>query len=233
MAKASRRTTRSTGARRAGSRTAGASDPRDAIIDAFMGLAAERSVRSIGLGDIADRAGISLAALREAYAGKLGILAGFARRIDLAVLTDGPADPASEPRDRLFEIMMRRFDALSPYKPAIDRMARSTRCDPGLAAVLHRLAVRSQKWTLVAAGIRHGGLRGRVAVEGAVLVYAETMRTWLDDDDQDLGRTMAALDRALRRGERGMQMLSDLCSLLPRFDRRRRRRRPSDEAAMG
>ncbi len=233
MAKASKRTTRSTGARSTGSRTTGASDPRDAIIDAFMALAAERSVRSIGLGDIADRAGISLAALREAYGGKLGILAGFARRIDLAVLADGPADPESEPRDRLFEIMMRRFDALAPYKPAIDRMAHSARCDPGLAAVLHRLAARSQKWTLVAAGIRFGGLGGRVAVEGAVLAYAETMRAWLDDDDPDLGRTMAALDRALRRGERGMRMLSDLCSLLPRFDRRRRRRRSSDEAAMG
>ena len=176
----------------------------------------------------------SLAALREAYGGKLGILAGFARRIDLAVLADGPADPESEPRDRLFEIMMRRFDALALYKPAVDRMAHSARCDPGLAAVLHRLAVRSQKWTLVAAGIRLGGLRGRVAVEGAVLAYAEAMRAWLDDDDPDLARTMAALDRALRRGERGMQMLSDLCSLVPRFDRRGRRRRPAtDEAAMG
>ena len=234
MAKASRRATRSSGARSAGAPTAGASDPREAIIDAFMALAAEWSVRSIGLGDIADRAGISLAALREVYGGKLGILAGFARRVDLAVLADGPADPESEPRDRLFEIMMRRFDALAPYKSAIDRMAHSARCDPGLAAVLHRLAVRSQKWMLVAAGIRLGGLGGRVAVEGAVLAYAETMRTWLDDDDPDLARTMAALDRALRRGERGMRMLSDLCSLLPRPGRRARRRRPAaDEAAMG
>lgn len=233
MAKASRRTTRNSGARSATRSRSGGPEPRDAIIDAFMALAAEQPVRTIGLADIAERAGISLAALRATFGGKLGILVGFARRIDLAVLADGPADPASGPRDRLFEIMMRRFDALAPYKAAVDRMAASARCDPALAAILHRLSVRSQRWALAAAGIRVGGLRGRMVVEGAVFVYAETMRTWLHDDDADLGRTMATLDRALRRAERGMEMASGICSLLPRFDRRRRGRGPSDATAMG
>ena len=88
MAKATRRTTRS--AKAAAKADA---DPRDAIIDAFMALAAERSVRGIELGDIAERAGISLATLRESYGGKLGILAGFARRIDLAVLAEATPIP--------------------------------------------------------------------------------------------------------------------------------------------
>ncbi|KAB2864417.1 MAG: TetR/AcrR family transcriptional regulator, partial [Bauldia sp.] len=64
-----------------------------------------------------------------------------------------------------------------------------------------------------------------------VLVYAEAMRTWLDDDAPDLARTMAALDRALRRGERAMQMVSNLCCLLPRFADRARRDRDTGRAA--
>lgn len=223
MAKASKGTTRSVGA-------AKAVEPREAIIDAFMALAAERDIRDIGLDDIAERAGVSLADLRAAYAGKLGILAGFARRIDLAVLADGKADADSGPRDRLFEVMMRRFDALEPYKAAVRRMAGSARRDPGLAAVLHRLALRSQRWTLVAADIRHSGLRGRVAIEGVVLVYAETMKTWLKDDEPDLGRTMATLDRALRRGERGMRALCRVGGILPRLAERGRRGRDGDSA---
>ncbi|MCB1489891.1 MAG: TetR/AcrR family transcriptional regulator, partial [Bauldia sp.] len=103
MAKAARRSTRATKAP-----AAPAKDPKDAIIDAFMALAADRDVRGIGLDEIAAEAGMSLADLRECYAGKLGILFGFARRIDLAVLAEGPADAESEPRDRLFEVMMRR-----------------------------------------------------------------------------------------------------------------------------
>ncbi|MCB1496883.1 MAG: TetR/AcrR family transcriptional regulator [Bauldia sp.] len=217
MAKAARRSTRTT--------KAPARDPREAIIDAFLALAAERDVHCIGLDEIAERAGVSLAELRGCYAGKLGILLGFARRVDLAVLAEGPADPESEARDRLFEVMMRRFDALAPYKPAIRRMARSARCDPALAAILRRLAIRAQAWNLAAAGISHGGLSGRVKSGGLALVYGETMRTWLGDDDPDLGRTMATLDRALRRGERGMRMMSDLCSLLPRLAESGRRGR--------
>ncbi len=225
MAKAGRRTTRRAATRAPASQAGGGgADPKEAIIDAFMALAAEESIRDIGLADIAERAGVPLATLRETYSGKVGILVGFSRRIDLAVLADGPADPASEPRDRLFEIVMRRFDGLAPYKPAIRRMARTASCHPGFAAILHRLSVRSQRWTLAAAGISHSGLRGRIATEGLVLVYAETVRTWLDDGDPDLGRTMATLDRSLRRGERGMQMLSDLCAFIPRASRFRRGR---------
>jgi hypothetical protein len=126
--------------------------------------------------------------------------------------------------------MMRRFDALAPYKPAIRRMARSARCDPALAAILRRLALRAQKWNMAAAGVSHGGLNGRVALGGLALVYGETMRTWLGDDDPDLGATMATLDRALRRGERGMRMMSDLCGLLPRMAERGRRGQAGEEA---
>ncbi|HET7716605.1 MAG TPA: TetR/AcrR family transcriptional regulator [Bauldia sp.] len=227
MVKATRRT-----ARRGGqARRAAETPPRDRIIDALMGLLAEKPIGRIGLADIADAAGVSLAELRENFDGKIGILAAFSRRVDLAVLSGGAADMTLEPRDRLFEAEMRRFDALGPYKAALRGLAHSARRDPELACALHRIAVGSQKWTLVAAGVHHGGLLGRVAIEGAVLVYLEALRTWLDDDDADLARTMATLDRALRRGERAMRALDELCGLGARFLNRGRRMRDTGRSA--
>ena len=199
-----------------------AGTPRERIIDAFMALLAEGEISAFGLGDVAARAEVSLAELREAFDGKLGIIAAFTKRIDGLVLEQGPADPADGARDRLFEVMMRRFDGLAPYKAALKSLARSARRDPGLACMLHRMLERSAKWMLVAAGIRHGGLVGKVAIEGAVLVHLEAMRAWLDDDDPGLARTMAALDRSLRRGERAMQLIGDVCSFLPRMAERGR-----------
>lgn len=203
---------------------------RDRIIEALMVLLAERPFSRIGLPDVAEAADLPLAALRAQFDGKLGILAAFMRRIDLAVLAGDPPDLSSGPRDRLFEVEMRRLDALAPYKEALRSLARSARRDPGLACALHRLAARSQKWMLVAAGVRHGGLLGCVAVEGAVMIHLEAMRAWLDDD-ADLGRTMAALDRALRRGERAIRLLDDVCSLLPRALERGRRMREAGREA--
>lgn len=198
-------------------------EPRDRIVDALMALTAERGLRRVGLADIAGRAGVSLAELRDHYSGKAAIFADFTRRIDHQVLAQGAAEASEDgARDRLFEVMMRRFDALAPYKDAIRRIARAARCDPGLACTLHCIALGSQKWTLAAAGIHTGSCLGRVALHGTVLVYAEVMRVWLDDDEPDLARTMAALDRALRRGERAMGVLSDLCRWLPGMGPRRR-----------
>ena len=128
---------------------------------------------------------------------------------------------------------MRRFDALRPYKEALRGLAHSARRDLELARGLHRVAAGAQKWTLVAAGIHHGGLMGRVAIEGAVLAYAEAMRTWFDDDDEDSARTMATLDRGLRRGERAMRVLDELCSFGARFVDRGRRMRDDGRAARG
>lgn len=227
MAKATRRSSKRGGA---ADEAAGAPD-RDRIIDAMMALLAEKRFADIGLADIAEAAGVPVSALREAFNGKLGILAAFSRRIDLAVLAGGAPDMSVGPRDRFFEAEMRRFDALGPYKVALHRLAGSARCDPGLACALHAIATRSQKWTLVAAGIHHGGFAGRIALEGAVLVHLEVMRTWFDDDDEDSARTMATLDRALRRGERAMRVLGDLCSLAPRVMERGRRMRNSGRAA--
>jgi AcrR family transcriptional regulator len=219
MARATRRR------RSAAPRTTSAETPREKIIAALMELLAKRSLGSIGLGEVAEQAGVSLATLRETYDGKVAILADWSRRLDVAVLEQGPAEEG-EARDRLFEVLMRRFDALAPYKHALHGLAHSARRDLGLACALEAILARSQKWMLVAAGIHQGGRLGAVAIRGAELVYLDAMRTWFDDDDPGLASTMAALDRALKRGERAMQWLDHLCGFVPRG----RRRRGSDEA---
>ena len=77
-------------------------------------------------------------------------------------------------------------------------------------AALNQVALNSQRFMLAAAGIDTEGPLGALKLQGAVLVYANTMRTWLDDDDPALAKTMARLDRELRRGERVLEGAEDL-----------------------
>lgn len=204
-----------------------AGTPRDSIVDALMALLATRRLGQIGLAEVAEEAGVSLGTLRENYDGKLAILADFRRRIDRVVLDEGPAEGETI-RDRLFEVLMRRFDALAPYKDAIRNVARSARCDPCLGRVLHRGGQRSMKWMLVAAGGAPNGIVGLIAVEGLLLVETEALRVWLDDDDPGLAKTMAALDRGLDRGERTMRLINRVCN---RFGPVRDRRREGEASA--
>lgn len=186
-------------------------DKRKAIIDALMKLAATRAWSEIEITDIAQEAGVTLAEFRDLFPSKGAVLGGLSRLIDRKVLEETTNDLAGEPaRERIFDVIMRRFDALEPYKEALRRISRDIRYDLPSMAALHQVAVNSMRFMLAAADIGTEGPLGTLKLQGAVLVYSNTMRTWLDDDDPALAKTMARLDRELRRGERVMEGAGDL-----------------------
>jgi AcrR family transcriptional regulator len=231
-------------ARRASSRpprpaSAGAGEPphpatdREKIIAAFLTLLADERFESIGLDDVAGQSGVSLAQLRDEFPSTLAILAAHIKATDRAVLAADMSDMAEEPeRERLFDVLMRRLEILAPHRDAVRSLLRSARRDPPLALALNRMAVRSQQWMLTAAGIGASGPRGMVRAQGLAVLFASVLRTWLDDDDPGHARTMAALDRALGRGQRLLGLMEDVCAIPARLCRlrpRRRRRRRDDE----
>lgn len=205
---------------------------RARIIDAFMALLAEKPIEQVGLAEIAKAAGVSLAELRDEFGSTFAILAAYVKQVDRAVLAGEDADMAEEPpRERLFDVLMRRIELLTPHKEAVRSLMRSAMRNPGLALALQRLALRSQQWMLTAADIGAAGPLGFVRAQGLAVLFASVLRTWIDDDDPGLARTMAALDRALARGQRWSGLLDELCripSLACRL--RSRRRRPADDA---
>jgi AcrR family transcriptional regulator len=202
---------------------------RERIVDAFMALLAEKPFEQIGFAEIAREAAVSLSELRESFGSTLAILAAHMKAVDRAVLAGGDADLAGEPpRERLFDVLMRRLDVLAPHKAAVRSLMRSALRDPPLALALNALAVRSQQWMLTAADVGAAGPRGMLRAQGLAVLLASVLRTWVDDDDPGHARTMAALDRALARGQRWSGFLDDLCRI-PRCAARGRRRRRRDE----
>jgi AcrR family transcriptional regulator len=203
---------------------------QDGIVGAFMALLAETPFEEIGFAEIAARAEISLVDLRDRFPSKLAMLAASMKDIDRQVLAGVDADMADEPaRERLFDVLMRRIDALDPHKAAVRSLARSARRNPGLACALNSLAVRSQQWMLTAADISASGPRGMIRAQGLAMLFASVLRTWIDDDDEGHARTMAELDRALARGQRWSGFLDDLCRIPARFCGTRTRRRREDD----
>ena len=137
---------------------------RSKAVKAALDLAKERSWSDIALTDIAREAGLSLAELRREFACKTDILRAFQAELDAAVLAKTrPAGETSTPRDRLFDVVMSRFEAMQPYKPALKRIATRLCCRPGEAAVLLGSSLQSQYWMLEAAGAKLDGPGGRAS----------------------------------------------------------------------
>ncbi len=175
----------------------------DRIIDAGLDEAAAVGWRDLAMNAVAERAGLTLGDVLLQVPGKIHLMLCFLGRLDARIL--GPVkalDPADTPRDRLFEILMRRFDALNEKREAAKAVVAGVARDPAamLAGVCR--VERSAAAMLAAAGISTGGLMGLLRIKGLKVVMVCALRAWMSDDSADLSKTMAALDQALARAEK-------------------------------
>ena len=190
------------------------STPKGRMLAAALDLAAKRSWADVTLLDIADAASLSLSDLRDTFKTKTDVIAALLRAVDDEVLKRAPKrGEGQEKRDLLFDVVMTRFDVLAPHKAALRSIYASGAADFSLAAPY----LSSQHWMLQAAGIGTEGAGGALRIAGLGIAYASVFRTWLADDDPGHARTMAALDRRLRRGERAMDSVDQVASTLNRL----------------
>ena len=174
---------------------------RDRVIDAALRLAETRSWSRLSLTEIAEEAGLSLADLHRHFASKNEILESFFRSIDQATLAETERARGGT-RDRLFDVIMSRFDALTPRREAILGILNDWRSNPVQALSMLPGFWNSLAWMLEAAGAPAWGLKGLLLRKGLAVVYVNAFRAWIDDDSPNLEKTMTALDAGLRYAER-------------------------------
>ena len=170
----------------------------EAIFDAAMRLAAEQGWNRLTLASIAEAANLPLVDLYKRFTTRQAILEGMRKAVDHAML-EGGAVPDGPARDRLFEVLMRRFDALAPWRAGVAAVVEAQSRDP-LAAICSGFgAVASMAAALEAAGLDSSGLRGLVRAKALLTVFLPALRVWLTDETEDRSATMASLDKGLRR----------------------------------
>ena len=171
-----------------------------ALIGAAFQMAAEQGWRSVSVAAAARAAGLPLASARERFPGRAVILVRFGRLADQSALAETPSD--GPVRDRLFDLLMRRIDALQAHRGGVLALLRALPGEPPTALLLTLATRRSMRWMLESAGIPTRGINGELRVKGLLAVWLWTIRTWRTDESDDLSATMAALDAALSRADR-------------------------------
>ncbi len=176
---------------------------RDLIASVFheAGLVGWRDTTVLGA---ARAAGLDLAQARARFPNKRAVLLRFGRLADQAVLAQ--AASGGLPRERLFDVLMARFDQLQPHRPGVLALIQALRTDPALALLLWGATLRSMRWMLDACDIPTAGLAGTLRIHGLGAVWAYALRAWEKDDSTDLSATMAAVDKALDRAAQAATM---------------------------
>lgn len=184
---------------------------RTRVVEALMRLASDRPWEDIEIVDIASEAGVTLSEMRDLFPSKGAILDGYTRMIDKTVIEGTSTDLAGEPaRERIFDIVMRRLDAMTPHKEALRRISTALRRDALSLIALNRSGLNSARYMLAAAGVPTEGPLGFVKLQGFVITLSRVMETWFDDEDATAARTLAKLDEELGRGERVMERAEDV-----------------------
>jgi hypothetical protein len=126
-----------------------------------------------------------------------------------------PDRESQSARDRTFDVCMTWFGLQQPRKKAMRALTNGLSRDPPALLSARREFVAAAEWILALGEADAGAaLRVRAAILAGLIMRA--MPVWLADDDE-MGKTMAQLDRDLRRAE----------NLLWRRSATKKKRRPT------
>jgi len=174
----------------------------ETLIAALWRVIAAHGWPGLTMRRLAAEAGNDTAALRERFPTRLDLLVLHGRVMDQAVLVGTIPGQGGLARDRVFDVLMRRLDAMQPHREGILRLFEDMRRDPALALALAPHIGIAMRWMLEAAEIEAKSCETRLLALGLAGVWLATIRAWARDDSPDMGATMAALDSALDRAER-------------------------------
>lgn len=175
---------------------------REKAVQAALGLAATRPWQDVTLADIARVSRLDPALFRLQFSLKEDVLLAHARMMDEALPAFQTHPAQSEAlKDKLFDVLMDRFDRLNDHRQAYLSILASLRPDPKQIILGLPSIFCSMQHVLegVAGPQASQGLKGCAALAKLAGVYAYALWAWRDDQSADLPKTMAALDKALTK----------------------------------
>ena len=167
------------------------------LVSAAFTVAGDLGWREVSVMRAARAGDLALDRARGRFLGVGDILSKFGRIADQSALAFATSEGAG--RDRLFDLLMRRFDVLQAHRGGVLALKTFLPQQPGLALSLSMAHLVSMAFMLEGAGIAANGVRGALRTNGLVAVWLRVARAWERDDSEDLSATMAALDSALDR----------------------------------
>lgn len=182
-------------------RTASRTDYEPRLAEAALKLLGKQGWKALTLASLARSAGrplpdvLSILPSKSALPGI--ILRKLAKETARRYKTDGKAD---DPRERLFDVTMTWFDVQQSHAKAMKGLYRALQYDPATLLTMRSDVLRLAGELLALAEADFGPVPGvQAAVFAGILVRAAS--SWRDDDEE-MGGTMAQLERDLRRAQR-------------------------------
>ncbi len=186
---------------------------KEKIFKACLKSIEQNSFRTFTFAKVSDESGIPLDAMHQHFNSPIEVMIHLFKQIDDHTLKEYTPTEGLSQRDQLFEILMMRLEASEPYKAVLKSFWSDWLVSAPEYPSLLCHGITSMAWMLDATGLNPNGLTGMIRSQGVLGIYLYTLGVWLSDDSEDLGKTMAALDKALVNMEVAAKMVDSLSEL--------------------
>ncbi len=105
-------------------------------------------------------------------------------------------------KDNLFELIMLRLEYLNPYRNALKEIIKSFKTDPQLAKIVSTNVLNSLDFYLEISNAYKDNFFDVFKKKSIFIIYGYVFTIWMQDDSDELSKTMSELDRLLTFSEK-------------------------------
>tara|TARA_B100000035_G_C20964516_1_gene538119 strand:- start:482 stop:1066 length:585 start_codon:yes stop_codon:yes gene_type:complete len=158
---------------------------------------------------------ISMKNLKTFFRNKDEILERFTKMIDYKVESnfDFEEMKGTSKKDNLFELIMLRLEAMQPYKVALRNILSSAKERPVILKKLSKNIINSLDFYLEVSSYYDDTFVDFLKKNAIFFIYSLTFRVWLNDESDDLSKTMAELDKFLSMADKANKRITSFFSI--------------------
>ena len=180
------------------------SDKKFSLVKSSFNIIEKSGWNSFSLKKLSDTEKIPINEIKFFFKSEMTIIDEFSKMIDIKVEKSFDYEELTNTsvKDNLFELIMLRLEFMQPYRNALKIIKGSFKSDPLVAKLVAKNVMNSLDFYLELTNAFNDSFLDIFKKKSIFLIYSYIFMIWLEDDSDELSKTMSELDKLLTFSEK-------------------------------
>lgn len=180
------------------------SDKKFNLVKSSFNIIEKSGWKSFSLQKLSYAEKIPINEIKIFFKSEITILDEFSKMIDIKVEKSFDYEELQNTsvKDNLFELIMLRLEFMQPYRNALKSIKSSFKSDPLVAKSVAKNVMNSLDFYLELTNAFNDTFLDIFKKKSIFLIYSYIFMIWLEDDSDELSKTMSELDKLLTFSEK-------------------------------
>ena len=180
------------------------SDKKFNLVKSSFNIIEKSGWKSFSLQKLSYAEKIPINEIKIFFKSEITILDEFSKMIDIEVEKSFDYEELTNTsvKDNLFELIMLRLEYMQPYRNALKSIKSSFKSDPLVAKSVAKNVMNSLDFYLELTNAFNDSFLDIFKKKSIFLIYSYIFMIWLEDDSDELSKTMSELDKLLTFSEK-------------------------------